>query len=321
MEFPIPSQVILTSTIQAGKNLRSIINKVLIQVCAKVGGTPWSVSDIPFMDQPTMIVGVDILHKNCMKQKSLFSFCATVNRNASRYWSSIELRDSKEEIGIGIQDAVTKAMQEFKKCNGIYPQNVLVYRDGVSLSQSKQVNEIEVTAFSRAFDNLAQNHGLESKPTFVYICANKKVGAKFFSEGNSRDGGLGNPDSGTVIDESIDTGKDFYLISQKTHQGSAAPTHYFVLAYCTNEKKAGGGEGVEYVQKQGEDLPQRMMKDIQLLTYKLCYMYYNWSGSIKVPAPVQYAQKLTTLIGDRYRADKPIIPHRCYESYKSLYFI
>lgn len=50
-------------------------------------------------------------------------------------------------------------------------------------------------------------------------------------------------------------------------------------------------------------------------------MYYNWSGSIKVPAPIQYAHKLTTLIGDRYRADKPILPHKSYESYKSLYFI
>ena len=29
-EYPIPSQVILTSTIQRGKNLRSIISKVLI---------------------------------------------------------------------------------------------------------------------------------------------------------------------------------------------------------------------------------------------------------------------------------------------------
>ena len=29
-EYPIPSQVVLTSTIQRGKNLRSIISKVLI---------------------------------------------------------------------------------------------------------------------------------------------------------------------------------------------------------------------------------------------------------------------------------------------------
>ena len=79
MECPIPSQVVLTSTIQAGKNLRSIVNKILIQICAKVGGTPWSVSDIPFMNEPTMICGIDILHKNAMKSKSLLSFCATIN--------------------------------------------------------------------------------------------------------------------------------------------------------------------------------------------------------------------------------------------------
>ena len=29
-EFPIPSQVVLTSTIQRGKNLRSIVSKILI---------------------------------------------------------------------------------------------------------------------------------------------------------------------------------------------------------------------------------------------------------------------------------------------------
>ena len=42
-EFPIPSQVVLTATIQKGKNLRSIVSKILIQMNAKVGGVPWAV--------------------------------------------------------------------------------------------------------------------------------------------------------------------------------------------------------------------------------------------------------------------------------------
>ena len=33
-------------------------------------------------------------------------------------------------------------------------------------------------------------------------------------------------------------------------------------------------------------------EDIESLTYSLCYMYANWSGSIKVPAPCQYAHKI-----------------------------
>jgi aubergine-like protein len=31
---------------------------------------------------------------------------------------------------------------------------------------------------------------------------------------------------------------------------------------------------------------------IENLTYAFCYMYSNWSGSIKVPAPCQYAHKI-----------------------------
>jgi len=29
-------------------------------------------------------------------------------------------------------------------------------------------------------------------------------------------------------------------------------------------------------------------------------MYYNWIGSIKVPAPVQYANKLSNLVADKF---------------------
>lgn len=32
--------------------------------------------------------------------------------------------------------------------------------------------------------------------------------------------------------------------------------------------------------------------DLENLTYQLCYMYSNWSGSIKVPAPCQCAHKI-----------------------------
>lgn len=32
--------------------------------------------------------------------------------------------------------------------------------------------------------------------------------------------------------------------------------------------------------------------DIQQLTYGLCFMYFNWCGPIKVPAPCMYAHKV-----------------------------
>jgi aubergine-like protein len=40
-------------------------------------------------------------------------------------------------------------------------------------------------------------------------------------------------------------------------------------------------------------------EQLELLTYKLCHSYFNVAGGINVPAPLQYARKLATLVGDR----------------------
>jgi aubergine len=78
-EYPIPSQVVLCGTIQRGKNLRSIINKVLIQIAAKIGGIPWTVDNLPFMDKPAMICGMDVFHSTALGKKSVLALTASVN--------------------------------------------------------------------------------------------------------------------------------------------------------------------------------------------------------------------------------------------------
>lgn len=44
-KFGCASQVIIEKTL--AKNTRSIVNKILIQLCAKVGGTPWGIDGLP----------------------------------------------------------------------------------------------------------------------------------------------------------------------------------------------------------------------------------------------------------------------------------
>ena len=82
---PIPSQVVLSSTIRKGKGLRSICNKVLLQMCAKVGGSPWVVDVMPYQDAPTMIVGIDVFHK--IGFGSCLGFCASMDKEFSNFIS------------------------------------------------------------------------------------------------------------------------------------------------------------------------------------------------------------------------------------------
>lgn len=65
-----------------------------------------------------------------------------------------------------------------------------------------------------------------------------------------------------------------------------------------------------------------LVKDlIAKLAYKLCFLYYNTTGAIKVPAPIHYAQKLSYLIGDKSVANERIVPHSVLGQIQSLYFI
>jgi aubergine-like protein len=58
-------------------------------------------------------------------------------------------------------------------------------------------------------------------------------------------------------------------------------------------------------------------EDVYALTYKLTYLYYNFSGPVKIPAPVKYADKMANLLGERGN----IMPHKHFENLNSLYYI
>merc|ERR1712113_890361 len=67
-----------------------------------------------------------------------------------------------------------------------------------------------------------------------------------------------------------------YLVSQSVRQGTVNPTSYNIIKNTS-----------------------RMKPDhIQQLTYKQCHLYYNWPGTVRVPAVCQYAHKLAFLVGN-----------------------
>ena len=88
-----------------------------------------------------------------------------------------------------------------------------------------------------------------------------------------------NPPPGTVLDHTVTRYqfKDFFLVPQAVNQGTVTPTH-MVLAH-----------------EHGDNLSPDV---VQKLSYKLTHMYFNWPGTVRVPAPCQYAHKLVDLVGE-----------------------
>jgi aubergine-like protein len=161
-----------------------------------------------------------------------------------------------------------------------------VFRDGVSRFALKNVKANEIKGIRLAFEEIASKNG--KKPKLIFILVNKKIDAKFFLEGNGHGGsfsknrsGILNPNPGTVISDQVTKDDDFYLISIKTRQGTSTPTHYITVENDLMEDLKESG---------ANDKQKNLLKEnIELLCFKLCYMYYNWSAAIKVPAPICYA--------------------------------
>jgi aubergine-like protein len=83
-EVPIPSQVVLTGTIKSGKGITSIVSKVLTQMCAKIhGGEPWGLDNPEGLDEPTIVMGLDVYHGGANK-KSIMALTGSLDRWVGR---------------------------------------------------------------------------------------------------------------------------------------------------------------------------------------------------------------------------------------------
>uniref|UniRef100_A0A146KN09 Piwi-like protein 1 n=1 Tax=Lygus hesperus TaxID=30085 RepID=A0A146KN09_LYGHE len=232
--------------------------------------------------QPVMIAGFDVTHDTRQKGRSVGALVASLNLQFSRYFSAVSMHVNGEELSNDIAVQMTKAVVKFRSINNAVPSKIIFYRDGVGDGNIHYVLSHEVDLIKKALDPLFPDGGVK----LTVVIVSKKINARIFCKND-------NPPPGTVVDDVITMPDryDFYLVSQSVRQGTVSPTYYNVI-YDT--------VGL------APDLLQR-------LTYKLTHMYYNWSGTVRVPAPVQYAHKLAFLVGQSiHRAPNPSLDDLLY---------
>jgi aubergine-like protein len=72
----------------------------MIQVCAKLGGSPWGLKGLPLLDRPTMVIGIDVTHMVGRNKVSLVGMTATIDRYMSKYFvsSATKLNPKKKKL-------------------------------------------------------------------------------------------------------------------------------------------------------------------------------------------------------------------------------
>ncbi|KAM4808124.1 piwi-like protein 1 [Rhinophrynus dorsalis] len=267
VDCPIPSQCVLAKTLSKPQTVFSVASKIALQMNCKMGGELWSV-EIPLKD--LMVVGIDCYHDSTSGRRSIGGFVASLNQGMTRWFSRCVLQDPKQEIVDGLKVCMQAALKAWYSCNKNLPSRIIIYRDGVGDGQLQTLVNYEVPQFL----DCIKSAGREYSPKLTVIVVKKRMNTRFFAH---LGGKLQNPPPGTIVDVEVTRPEwyDFFIVSQSVRVGTVAPTHYNV------------------VYDSGVLKPDHM----QRLTYKLCHLYYNWPGVIRVPAPCQYAHKLVFLVG------------------------
>ncbi|PON87801.1 Exonuclease/helicase-like [Trema orientale] len=279
---------IVTQCISPFKVNDQYLTNVLLKINSKLGGINSLLaieepSRVPVVkDNPTMILGMDVSHGS-PGRSDLPSIAAVVSsRNwpcISRYRASVRTQSPKVEmidalykpLANGKDDGIISELllDFYQTSNGRKPNQIIVFRDGVSESQFNQVLNIELDQIIKAYQHL----GEVNIPKFTVIVAQKNHHTKLFQAG----GAPNNVPPGTIVDTGIvhPRNYDFYLCSHAGMIGTSRPAHYHVL--------------VDEIGFSPDDL--------QNLIHSLSYVYQRSTTAISIVAPICYAHLAAYQVG------------------------
>ncbi|KAK9062304.1 hypothetical protein SSX86_019490 [Deinandra increscens subsp. villosa] len=269
----------VTQCIAPAKINDQYITNLLLKINAKMGGINSLLSiehlhSIPVVSRtPTIIFGMDVSH-GAPGRSDVPSIAAVVSsRNwpfISRYRASVRSQSSRVEMIDALfkpvapnkdEGIIRELLNDFYHCTPkLKPNNIIIFRDGVSESQFNQVLNIELEQIMAACKFLDDSW----EPKFMVIVAQKTHHTKFFQPNSNY-----NVPPGTIVDNKVCHPKynDFYLCAQNGPIGTTRPTHYHVLL----------------------DQIGFSIDELQELVHSLSYVYQRSTSAISVVAPICYA--------------------------------
>lgn len=242
----------------------------------------------------TMVVGIDATHPSSTELENFPTVAAIVASTDGRLgqWpGDARIQTSKQEILENLMEMMLGRLHLWQSIHKSLPQNILIYRDGVSEGQYGEVVGTELKAIRDAIEKLYKG----PKPKITLLVVTKRHHVRFYPTNDQGCDDKNNCKNGTIVDRSITRPWyfDFYLQAQAPLQGSARPAHYVVMH--------------DEIFSQN---PRGAADELQQLTHNICYMMARCTRSISYGTPA--------FLADRYcdRARKYVLAHYDAKSFE-----
>ncbi|KAE8382191.1 ribonuclease H-like domain-containing protein [Aspergillus bertholletiae] len=237
----------------------------------------------------TMLVGMDVTHPSPGSSKdapSVAGMVASVDATLSQWPAEIRVQKSREEMIEDLGDMLKAHLKRWARSHkNAYPENIIVYRDGVSEGQYELVIEKELPRLKKACEETypasATKQGL---PRISISIVGKRHNTRFYPTQEGDADRSGNPSNGTIVDRGVTEVRnwDFYLQAHTALKGTARPAHYFTVwdeIFC----------------RQRPSPPYQNSADIlEGLTHHTCYLFGRATKAVSICPPAYYADLVCT---------------------------
>lgn len=231
----------------------------------------------------TMVVGIDVTHPApgaSTSAPSVASIVASVDHWLAQWPGELRIQTGRQEMVADLTGLFKSRLSLWKAKHGVYPENVLVYRDGVSEGQYDIVVDEELPALRRACEELYPPSSTKSGlPRMTLVIVGKRHNTRFYSTRKDDADRSSNPQSGTIVDRGVTESSnwDFFLQAHSAIQGTARPAHYYIIY-----DEIFRGKSVPAPFTNAADV-------LEDLTHNICYLFGRANKAVSVCPPAYYA--------------------------------
>ncbi|OMP84863.1 Protein argonaute-2 [Diplodia seriata] len=269
---------------------------VALKFNLKLGGINHTVQNIaPLLDMAkTMVVGVDVTHPSpdsSSTAPSIAAMVASVNAHLGQWPATLSVQPAaRQEMVSSLTPMLVSRLRlwQTKGKNAALPENILLYRDGVSEGQYNLVLREEVPQLREACRQLyppAQT--AKGFPRLAVVVVGKRHHTRFFPTADQHADKNSNTKPGTVVDRGVTQAArqwDFFLQPHTALQGTARPAHYFVvLDEVFRTRFEGPGK------KPFPPGCKNVSDVLEEFTLALCYLFGRATKAVSYCPPAYYA--------------------------------
>ncbi|KAK0742478.1 ribonuclease H-like domain-containing protein [Apiosordaria backusii] len=287
VEYGIQTVCVVHNKILNEKGQFGYFANVALKVNLKFGGVNHKLQAAhPLLSSgKTMVVGYDVTHPTNLapgageNAPSLVGLVASIDSDLGQ-WPAVAWQNPGrvEQLDVKLVENFKTRLQLWQKHNGgRLPENILIYRDGVSEGQFKMVLTAELPHIRTACSQMY----VKQQPRITLIVSVKRHQTRFYpTDPQQTHFKSKSPKEGTIVDRGVTNVRywDFFLQAHASLQGTARPAHYTVLM---DEifRPSYGAEAANNLEK---------------VTHDMCYLYGRATKAVSICPPAYYADLVCT---------------------------